>query len=156
MENIEQKKEFLRRGFAEKLKTIPADAERHWGKMNVQQMIEHMTDSVSWANGKHGFDLVTPEENVSKMQAFLMSEKPFKENTPNNLISETPFPVRNQTMDDAIQELQREIDQFFTVFENGKQQTTLNPFFGDLNFEMWVQLFYKHAWHHLRQFGVEE
>jgi hypothetical protein len=88
------------------LKTIPPNAERHWGKMDLQQMIEHMTDSVSWATGKCTFNLMTPEENVPKMQAFLINEKPFKENTPNNLIPETPQPVRNTTLNEAIEKLQ--------------------------------------------------
>jgi hypothetical protein len=136
------------------LKTIPADAERRWGKMNVQQMIEHMSDSVRMANGKFVNPLVTPEENVPKMQAFLMSEKPFRENTPNNLLSETPLPPRNTTMNETIEELQNEIDDFFLFFKDDKNKTFLNPFFGQLNFDMWVQLLHKHAMHHLRQFGV--
>lgn len=155
MENIEEKKAFLRNEYTSILKTIPSNAERRWGKMNVQQMIEHMTDSVSWATGKSSFDLVTPEENVPKMQAFLMSEKPFKENTPNNLISETPQPVRNATLEEAIDELQQEINLFFRHFEVECKDKVLNPFFGELTFHMWVQLLHKHAWHHLRQFGVD-
>lgn len=155
MENLEIKKAFLRNEYTAILKTIPSNAERRWGKMNLQQMIEHMTDSVSWATGKCIFNLVTLEENVPKMQAFLISEKPFKENTPNNLISETPPVIRNSSVNDSIEELQNEIDLFLHQFEVEGKEKTLNPFFGELTFDMWVQLLHKHAWHHLRQFGVE-
>ena len=39
------------------------------------------------------------------------------------------------------------------AFEKNPDLVTRNPFFGDLNFEQSVQLLYKHALHHLRQFG---
>ncbi len=89
-----------------------------------------------------------------KAQAFLMSDKPFKENTPNPLLPEVPPPVRNISMEEALKELETEIDFFFSVFKENNQQQTLNPFFGSLNFEQNVQLLHKHALHHLRQFGV--
>jgi hypothetical protein len=40
------------------------------------------------------------------------------------------------------------------VFQENHMQQTRNPFFGDLNFEENVHLLYKHALHHLKQFGV--
>jgi hypothetical protein len=65
-----------------------------------------------------------------------------------------PAPVKNRSAEEARQELQDEINYFFTVFEKNNLQTTRNPFFGDLNFEENVHLLYKHAMHHLKQFGV--
>ena len=55
----------------------------------------------------------------------------------------------------AIGALQLELIYFFEAFGKDPQLITRNPFFGDLNFEQNVQLLYKHALHHLRQFGVE-
>jgi hypothetical protein len=68
---------------------------------------------------------------------------------------ETPAPVVNPSVDSAVQELQKEIGYFFSVFEQNKMQVTRNPFFGDLNYDQNVHLLYKHAMHHLRQFGVD-
>jgi hypothetical protein len=124
--------------------------------MNVQQMIEHMAYSFRIANGRDPHRLVTAEEIVPKMQAFLMSDKPFKENTPNSLLSEMPATAKYHTIDDSLKELQDEIDHFFTVFDSSPGKTIMNPFFGALSFDMWVQLLHKHAWHHLKQFGVED
>src|SRR5579875_341363 len=122
--------------------------------MTVQQMVEHFTDSVRIASGQTVHQLIiTPEENLQKMQDFLMSEKPFRENTRNPLMPEVPAPVRNSSIEKALNELQSELDQFFAVFEANQHLTTRNPLFGDLNFEMNVQLLHKHALHHLRQFG---
>ncbi len=84
-----------------------------------------------------------------------MSEKPFRENTKNPYVPETPAPVKHTTIEAALNELQEELRYFFNVFEENKLQQTRNPFFGDLNFEQNIQLLYKHALHHLRQFGVE-
>ena len=155
MQNIEQKTRFLKEEYIPLLRSIKPDAERKWGKMNVQQMIEHMSDSVRIANGKDPHQLITPEENLERMQAFLMSDKPFKENTPNSLLPDEPATHRKESVAEAIEELNSEIEYLFKVFETDKQKTIMNPFFGALNFEMWVQLLHKHASHHLRQFGVQ-
>ena len=89
------------------------------------------------------------------MRDWIMSDKPFRENTANPLMPEVPAPVRNPSVEDALRELDTEMKYFFTVFEQNNLNTTRNPFFGDLNFEQNVQLLYKHALHHLKQFGKE-
>ena len=151
----EEKINFLKKRFTSLLKGAGSDTKPAWGKMTLQQMIEHFSDSVRIASGKTKHQtILTPEENIQRMQDFIMSDKPFKENTKNSLLSETPAPVRNKTIDEAINELQKEIDYFFTVFSSNQHLTTRNPFFGDLNFEINVQLLYKHAMHHLQQFGI--
>ncbi len=155
MENIQSKAAFLQNEFVKKLSGINPDTKGLWGKMNVQQMIEHMSFSFRQASGKDKYTLLTPEENVPKMQAFMMSDKPFKENTPNPIIGNDTIPEKNATVQDALNELQGEINDFLAVFETKPDTVITNPFFGDLNYAMWVQLLYKHSWHHLRQFGVE-
>lgn len=149
-----EKKAFLHHRFPILLRQIRSDQQPEWGKMTLQQMIEHFSDSVRIASGKTAHtDILTPPENLQRMRDFVMSDKPFRENTPNPLMPETPAPVVNLSVEEAIAELQQELNDFFTVFEQNKMQVTRNPFFGDLNFEQNVQLLYKHAVHHLRQFG---
>jgi len=146
---------FLKSAFVPLLKSIPPDTTPAWGKMTLQQMTEHFADAVRIASGKMAdVPLFTPLEHVPKMQAFLQSEKPMRENVRNPLMPETPAPVRNPSMDAAALELQTEIDAFFEIFSANEQFITRNPFFGDLDFDMNVHLLYKHAQHHLRQFGV--
>ena len=155
MENLNDKALFLRSGYTKILSDLDDDTPRKWGKMNVQQMIEHMTDYVRIASGKTIMEIVTPEDRISKMQGFLESEKPFPENTPNSLMPDTPAPVRNASKEEAIEELEAELDHFFAVHEADANKITPNPFFGHLVFDQQVQLLHKHATHHLRQFGVE-
>jgi len=153
---IAAKAEFLRSRFIPLLQQIPTDTKAAWGKMTLQQMVEHFADSVRIASGKTAHtDILTPFEHLDKMRNFLESDKPFKENTKNALMPEVPAPVRNPSKDDAIKELKKELEYFFTVFEKNKLQVTRNPFFGDLNYEQNTQLLYKHALHHLKQYGVE-
>lgn len=154
MENIDGKANFIKNEFVNALAEIAPDTKGLWGKMNVQQMIEHMSFSFRQANGKNKYSLLTPEENVPKMQAFMMSDKPFKENTPNPIIGNDTIREKNATVQDALQELQTEINDFFAVFDAQPDAVITNPFFGNLNYEMWVQLLYKHSLHHLKQFGI--
>lgn len=147
--------DFLHHRFVSMLKQIPSDTPPKWGKMTLQQMIEHFADYTRIASGKTPFtDIMTPPGNLQRMRDFVMSDKPFRENTPNPLMPEVPAPVRNPSVEEAIKELKNEIEYFFTVFNKNNLQVTRNPFFGDLNYEQNVHLLHKHALHHLKQFGV--
>ncbi|RYY41596.1 MAG: hypothetical protein EOO08_00225 [Chitinophagaceae bacterium] len=146
---------FLTDQFVPLLQQLPSDTLPHWGKMTLQQMTEHFSDYVRIASGKTMVrEVVTPAGRLPQMQDFLQSNKPFKENTPNPLMPEVPAPVRHKTIGEAFSELQQEITDFVIRFESNPHLVTLNPFFGELNYQMNVQLLYKHAIHHLRQFGV--
>lgn len=150
-----EKSDFLKNRFIPLLRKIPSDTQPAWGKLTFQQMVEHFSDTMRIASGKTLFaDIHTPPENLQRMRDFVLSDKPFRENTPNPFMSEVPAPVRNISVEAAIDELQAEIDFFFAVFEKNNLQVTRNPFFGDLNFGENVHLLHKHALHHLRQFGV--
>lgn len=152
-----EKENFLRTKLVSYLQRLDPATPSKWGKMNVQQMIEHYGgDAVRNASGRLKIDNIkTPPEHLEKMRDFMMSDKPFKENTNNPLMGEEPLPFRYKTVQAAIGALQQELIYFFEAYEKNPAQIIRNPFFGDLNFEQNVQLLYKHALHHLRQFGVE-
>lgn len=154
MINLSAKAKFLRQEYIPLLQKLNAQTEPLWGKMNVQQMIEHMADAFAEAYGNPVQALHTPEEHLEKMQDFLKSEKPFKENTPNKLLPENPLPERFPSKEEAVEELQQEVANFFLAFESEKKKYVMNPFFGELDYGMSIQLLHKHATHHLRQFGV--
>jgi hypothetical protein len=150
------KEQFLKKSFVLLLQQIPSDTKPAWGKMSLQQMIEHFTDAVRTASGKLlTKKIFTKEEDLPKMQAFIKRDKPFRENTANPLMPEVPAPVRNGSIATAITKLQGELDYFFDVFSANGHMYTTNPFFGNLDYELNLLLLYKHAVHHLRQFGVE-
>lgn len=151
------KEDFLRTKFISYLQRLDPSTPPRWGKMSVQQMIEHFAgDAVRNASGRLKFDkIVTPPEHLQRMREFMLSDRPFRENTKNPLMAEEPAPVRYKTVQAAIGALQEELIYFFEAYEKEPSLVIRNPFFGDLNFEENVQLLYKHALHHLKQFGVE-
>lgn len=150
------KENYLRRDYIPQLRSLDPAAAARWGKMNVHQMIEHMIDAFHNANGKMVFSgILSPDERIEKMQAFLLSDKPFKENTKNVLMPEDPLPVRYSSVAEAIDVLEREIYDFFSYWEINKNTSLRNPFFGDLDYEHWIGLLHKHAVHHLEQFTRE-
>ena len=152
-----EKENFLRTSLVSYLQRLDPSTPPKWGKMNVQQMIEHFAgDAVRNANGKLKIEtILTPPENLEKVRAFMMSEKPFRENTNNPLIGSEPAPLQYKTVQAALGALQQELIYFFEAYEKDPQLIIRNPFFGDLNFDQQVHLLYKHALHHLKQFGVE-
>ena len=152
-----EKENFLRTKLVTYLQRLDPSTPPRWGKMNVQQMIEHFAgDAVRNASGRLKIDtIITPPEQLERFREFMMSDRPFKENTVNPLMGESPAVLRYATVQAAIGALQQELIYFFEAYEKDPQLVIRNPFFGDLNFEQNVQLLYKHALHHLRQFGVE-
>ncbi len=152
--SIITKLSFLLNGYLEQLRKLDPMTKGLWGKMSVQQMIEHMTDSLREANGKTPQTIISPVDRLSAMKEFIMSEKEFRPNTKNSLMGETPLPLRKLSMKEAIDELEIELKDFEKYFEKNPESIIVNPFFGELNFEEWIQLIHKHAMHHLRQFGV--
>lgn len=156
MINLAKKARFLKQEYVPLLMRLDPDAAPAWGKMNPQQMVEHMASSVAMAYGNPVYELMTPEDHVEKMQDFLKSEKDFKPNTPNSLMSEEPAPTQQPSWRAALTLLQDEINNFFNAFDAEKKKYVTNPFFGELDYGLSIQLLYKHAWHHLRQFGIEK
>ncbi len=150
----QEKINFLKNDFIFLLKHLAPDARGNWGVMNGQQMVEHFVDVVKNASGKLKLPTVNKGEDLEKSRAFLMSDKPFRENIKNPFISETPPPTKKPTMQAAIEKLQQELNYFFQVFEKDPSLKTANPFFGELDFDGNIQLLHKHALHHLRQFGL--
>lgn len=156
MSSVDNKADFLRNRFVPLLEQLDPTTEQRWGKMNVQQMIEHMSYAMRQASGKELYELITKDEYLPRMQAFLLSEKPFKENTPNSLLPDTPDAPKHETIKDSVDELRKDIDHFFDVYSKEPDKKLTNPFFGELDYNMQVQLLHKHALHHLKQFGIEE
>ncbi len=145
---------FLKNEYLPLLRKTNSSAQGRWGKMNFQQMLEHMSYSVRIASGKDTRKLHTPVELLEKAKTFMMSDKPFRENTKNVMMGTEPPAIRNATINDALDELQSELNYFFECYDLNKNQTIMNPIFGELNFNENIHLIHKHALHHLKQFGV--
>lgn len=151
---INAKEEFLKHDFIPLLRKLHQDEKGRWGIMTAQQMVEHFTDAVKNASGKLVLPQLNEGERLQKSREFLMSDIPFKENIDNPLIPKEGIPHRQPDLKSAINKLEKELEHFFGVFEKNPDLKTGNAFFGQLDYNMNIQLLHKHAQHHLRQFGL--
>ena len=151
------KLQFIREELVSMLRRIDPAAIPAWGKMSAQHMIEHLADFFDVSSQQMIFPLAVPEEYLPKYREFLYSDKHFRENTkaPAAVLGENPIPLRNASIEEALQRLQMSIDKFITHFENNHGLKSLHPAFGDLDFNEWILLHAKHVRHHLKQFGMD-
>lgn len=150
-----EKENFLRTRLVTSLQKINPATPPKWGKMTLHHMIEHLADVMKVANGKLKMEIVTPAEKLPLYREFMMSEKPFKENTRSPVLPQELIPLRTRTIQAAIGKLQEEVIAFFEAFDNNPALKTIHPVFGELDFNENVQILYKHCLHHLKQFGAE-
>lgn len=151
-----QKLAFITTAFPALVKAASPTTVASWGKMNFQQMIEHVSDFFKVSTNKIQLPFVSNAEHLPKLREFLLSDKPFRENTkaPAAIIPDEPLPVRNESIEVAISKLEKQINDFVVYFEQHKDAVTKHPVFGPLNFNEWILLHYKHVQHHCKQFGL--
>ena len=150
----EDKIRFLKQELVPLVQRIPADTQPAWGKMSLQHMVEHLAAAVRVASGQITAPGTADPTKWERNRAFLMTEKPFKENTRNPFLPETPLPLRHHTLAAAINDLQAALIHFFHSYAATPDKKVQNLIFGELGYAEQVQLLYKHGVHHLRQFGV--
>lgn len=150
------KLKFITEEYIPLVKNLEPGVMGKWGKMNGQQMVEHVGLFFLVSTQKLRFELAVPEEHLPKYREFLYSEKQFRENTkaPASVLGEETLPLRFANMEEAVDKLKKSVDGFVEFFKNNPDKKTLHPAFGELNFDEWVLLHYKHVTHHLRQFGL--
>jgi hypothetical protein len=150
-----EKKLFIQDTFIQILRKANPQTTAKWGKMSFQHMVEHMVLSVKSANGKIKTEKIfTPPEKIPAFKEFLMSNKEFKENTRSPSFPADPLPLHFKTVNEGIDKLQKELADFFVIYEDNPGLSIQNPVFGDLDYEEAVQLLHKHALHHAKQFGL--
>jgi hypothetical protein len=148
----QEQKEYLLNQLVNDLRSLSQPANANWGKMNFNQMLEHLIESCKNASGDIVFETFhSHEERLPAMQAFLMTDKLFKPETKNSMMGEEPSPVNNENTDELFDELQSQLNRFYERFQD-ENLVVRNPIFGDLNEELWTRLLYKHCIHHLNQF----
>jgi hypothetical protein len=150
------KEQFLQQELIPLLEQLSDNEVGLWGVLSPQGMIEHLSDSVGYAYGRLKYEkVVTPPEYLERSRAFVLSDKPFKQNTKNALMSDEPLPLRLGSMTEAIEELRSEIKAFTDFYASHSGHKELNAFFGEFNYDEQVHLLHKHAWHHLTQFNLD-
>jgi len=136
-----------------KFERLNASDKPLWGSMSAQRMIEHLTDTLILSRGDHSIPLQIPEEKVKFAHDFLRSDLPMPKNF-EAIFAKAETPVRNNNIQSAIAEFKSEWRNFENHFKISPKAKTLNPYFGELDIELWNLLHSKHITHHLEQFGI--
>ena len=121
-----------------------------WGKMDVAQMLAHLSTTMDMASGKFAAKrsligrLIGP-----RVRHIISDDSPMRRNSP------TAKELRVVASDFARehQRLKQSVRQFH---DGGESHVTKHPhpFFGALTPVEWSTGMYKHLDHHLKQFGV--
>lgn len=132
---------------------LKADTKPLWGKMNAQQMVEHLVTAVEMGFGKHHYKLEVKPEQFDALKAFILSDKPMPKNYKTSFAPENP-PLKFEEIELAVDAYcDAWIDLENLATENPKLEI-LHPNFGPLTYDLWKRLHEKHLTHHFTQFGL--
>ncbi len=135
------------------LEKLTQDKKPLWGKMSAQRMVEHLTDTLKIATGEGPQELVIEEDKITRMLAFLDSDKEMAQNITVPFADENEV-LRHEEIELAIDEFIETFLYFEEIYEINSELTEIHPFYGPLNFEQWQKLNAKHLTHHFKQFEL--
>ena len=147
--NIYNKSDVL--GIIARVEMLSSDSERHWGKMNVDQMLAHLNAFLETALHINSPKRLFIGKIIGKFfKSRYISEKQFSRNSPTH---KKYIFINAQDLEN---EKLRSVELLKQFFDGGisKCTTEPHPFFRYLTPEEWGIVQWKHFDHHLRQFGV--
>jgi hypothetical protein len=151
----EERLNFLTTVVPSALEKLNPETSAKWGIMTAQHMVEHMILVFKLANGKlKDTNTFTEEEKIPLMKRFILSDRPFKENTKSPLLTNELLALKFDTIAAAKLVFLQELSNVFNVFEADTSLLIPNSIFGVLNYEEQVALLTKHIQHHFNQFGL--
>jgi hydroxymethylglutaryl-CoA reductase len=137
------------------LDTLLPTATPIWGRMNAQQMIEHLTLAVNVSNGINPLELITPQSKLDKTKnLLLLSDRAMPKLFHNPALPADPIPCKNENIKSAIESLNTALILFKNQFHREPKKTQLHNIFGELNYNEWLWFHYKHFHHHFAQFQL--
>ena len=136
----------------QRIARLRPDSERHWGKMNAPQAVEHCSRGLELALG----DRRPPRKLLGRIMGPIIKPIVFRDDEPLRRNAPTSKGLVIQDERDLANERTRLYGMIDRFVEAGPKGCTTHPhsFFGPLTPEEWAILMYKHLDHHLRQFGV--
>ncbi|WP_405608297.1 hydroxymethylglutaryl-CoA reductase, degradative [Polaribacter sp. Asnod1-A03] len=137
-----------------RLSTLDIDKKPLFGKMNAQQMIEHLSAVTKIANGNWDVDVFVSDEKTARRKPFLDTDNELETGFKSSFIADEPIPLKFSSKEEAIEDLIAQIKIFVKVFTKDKERKITHPFFGELDFEYWKKFQVKHFTHHFKQFGL--
>ena len=133
-----------------RVNSLSTQSSAQWGKMDVFQMIRHCTLCDEMFTGKIKIKRVFIGRLIGRMilKKALQEDRPFGRNAPTSPL------LKTGPGGDDIEPLKKEWIRSIEKFSNYNNPDFTHPFFGPLTREQVGMFAYKHADHHLTQFGA--
>lgn len=134
-----------------RVEKLTPESKALWGKMNVAQMLAHITTVLQLATGEG-----TYKRNLIGLflghwiKKVVLNEKPYNHNLP----TEPTFKITDPRDFDIEKEKLLKTYQKFITGGTANADGRKHPIFGKLSAEEWGFSQWKHFDHHLQQFGV--
>ena len=135
----------------QRINTLTPESQRQWGKMNVAQMLAHCKEAFKVPLS----DKKMPRSILGLLVGWMIKPKlyndaPWKRNLP----TAPNFIIKDER---DFEKEKRELTDLINRFYHGgpdKVGRFPHPMFGTFTSEQWGKAMYKHADHHLVQFGA--
>jgi hypothetical protein len=124
-----------------------------WGRMNAQNMIEHLVEAVEYTNGKKLADLKVPIDKANEQRENLVLSDFVIPGGVTGYLPDATKTKRFKDLETSILALNKELDAFEYFFKT--EGITATHFeFGPMNYPEWITWHGKHFTHHFKQFGL--
>jgi hypothetical protein len=141
-----------RGAIAQRLAALTANAPARWGRMNAHQAVCHLSDSFLLPLGRKTASMQSsPVQRTLVKWIALYAPIPWPKGVP------TRPEMEQGVGGTAPREFARDRAQLAALIEEfaGLREFSVeHPIFGRLTAEEWMRWGYRHADHHLRQFGI--
>ena len=135
------------------LNTLHPETPALWGRMNAQNMIEHLIEAVEYTNGKRIAELQFPAGQAEKQRKDLVHSDFVIPSGVSGYLPDATKSKKFKDLETAILEFNRELDAFEHFFTT--EGVTATHFeFGPMNHKEWIIWHGKHFTHHFKQFGL--
>lgn len=145
--NEADNKEILQR-----IEKLTPETKALWGKMNVAQMLAHCAHAAKMPTGEVKPKRVGFPINILGMlfKSKILGEGAFQKNSPTapeiKIVDPREFQKEKENFIAAVKKLGEK--------KENAVEASHHPFFGKMTAAEWGRINYKHADHHLSQFGV--
>ena len=147
---------FFRQHLWDALATLREDAAPRWGRMSAREMVEHLCWVFEASTGQASIECTVPEARRERYKAFLHDDTPMMREFRNPALTAGLPPLRHAGLADALEVLRKDVDRFLDHCRDTPEATHVHPVFGPIGLEEWSRSHFKHAYHHLSQFGLVE
>ena len=137
------------------LRDLKTDTPALWGKMNAQQMVEHLAMVVSFSNGRFvQTPTAEPDRLAYRKMRFFEKDAPMPRNLRVDGQSEEPKPPIFTTLEESKIYLLNQLQRFDDYHAEHPDVQPPHFMMGAFNYAEWVVFHARHFRHHFQQFGL--